>query len=282
MTHSTGEKMAEELIDVAAPEGGESTVDTGDGADSGNSSWPAEVQAEYTKKTQALAEERKQWDSQRAQQQQQLQQYAQQLQQHGYAQQQRAQQAQPQQPQQPQQQQPSMVDQLRKMPYLDGNTAAQLVERLVGEGIQPLRSQLQQRDRALATIYQDYKTLRDQVGQSQGKQAEKDLDARFVQLREQHGLPDEEIVNDLMRDIYFSHEGDDLDKAFPDMFAKRWESIKKLSREQDRKTAAKARQSVLPGRGGEASLASGKTGGYKTPEQRTNELWPMLNPGSDV
>lgn len=274
--------MAEELIDVAAPEGGESTVDTGDGADSGNSSWPAEVQAEYTKKTQALAEERKNWDSQRAQQQQQLQQYAQQLQQHGYAQQQRAQQAQPQQPQQPQQQQPSMVDQLRKMPYLDGNTAAQLVERLVGEGIQPLRSQLQQRDRALATIYQDYKTLRDQVGQSQGKQAEKDLDARFVQLREQHGLPDEEIVNDLMRDIYFSHEGDDLDKAFPDMFAKRWESIKKLSREQDRKTAAKARQSVLPGRGGEASLASGKTGGYKTPEQRTNELWPMLNPGSDV
>ena len=274
--------MAEELIDVAAPEGGESTVDTGDGADSGNSSWPAEVQAEYTKKTQALAEERKNWDSQRAQQQQQLQQYAQQLQQHGYAQQQRAQQAQPQQPQQPQQQQPSMVDQLRKMPYLDGNTAAQLVERLVGEGSQPLRSQLQQRDRALATIYQDYKTLRDQVGQSQGKQAEKDLDARFVQLREQHGLPDEEIVNDLMRDIYFSHEGDDLDKAFPDMFAKRWESIKKLSREQDRKTAAKARQSVLPGRGGEASLASGKTGGYKTPEQRTNELWPMLNPGSDV
>ena len=134
----------------------------------------------------------------------------------------------------------------------------------------------------MATIYQDYKTLRDQVGQSQGKQAEKDLDARFVQLREQHGLPDEEIVNDLMRDIYFSHEGDDLDKAFPDMFAKRWESIKKLSREQDRKTAAKARQSVLPGRGGEASLASGKTGGYKTPEQRTNELWPMLNPGSDV
>ena len=248
--------MAEELIDVAAPEGGESTVDTGDGADSGNSSWPAEVQAEYTKKTQALAEERKQWDSQRAQQQQQLQQYAQQLQQHGYAQQQRAQQ--PQQPQQPQQQQPSMVDQLRKMPYLDGNTAAQLVERLVGEGIQPLRSQLQQRDRALATIYQDYKTLRDQVGQSQGKQAEKALDARFVQLREQHGLPDEEIVNDLLRDINFSHEGDDLDKAFPDMFAKRWESIKKLSREQDRKTAAKARQSVLPGRAVKRPWQAGK------------------------
>ena len=269
--------MAEDVIDVAAPEGGDTTVDTGDGAGSGGSAWPAEVQAEYTKKTQALSEERKNWDSQRAQQQQQLQQYAQQLQQHSQAQQQRAQQAQQQRPQQ--QQGPSMVDQLRKMPYLDGNTAAQMVERLVSEGIQPLRSQLQQRDRALATIYQDYKGLRDQVGQSQGKQAEKDLDSRFIQLREQHGLPDEEIVNELMRDIYYSHEGDDLDTAFPDMFAKRWDAIKKLSREQDRKTAAKARESVLPGRGGESSLTSGKTGGYKTPEQRTNELWPMLNPG---
>lgn len=271
--------MAEDVIDVAAPEGGDTIVDTGDGAGSGGSAWPAEVQAEYTKKTQALAEERKNWDSQRTQQQQQLQQYAQQLQQHSQAQQQRAQ---PQQPQQPQQRGPSMVDQLRKMPYLDGNTAAQMVERLVSEGIQPLRSQLQQRDRALATIYQDYKGLRDQVGQSQGKQAEKDLDSRFIQLREQHGLPDEEIVNELMRDIYYSHEGDDLDTAFPDMFAKRWDALKKLSREQDRKTAAKARESVLPGRGGESSLTSGKTGGYKTPEQRTNELWPMLNPGPDV
>ena len=271
--------MAEELIDVAAPEGGDSTLEHGDGADSGAVAWPAEVQAEYTKKTQALAEERKNWDSQRTQQQQQLQQYAQQLQQHGYAQQQRAQQAQP---QQPRQQQPSMVDQLRKMPYLDGNTAAQLVERLVGEGIQPLRSQLQQRDRALATIYQDYKGLRDQVGQSQGKQAEKELDSRFIQLREQHGLPDDEVVKELMRDIYFSHEGNDLDRAFPDMFAKRWDAIKKLSREQDRKSAARARESILPGRGGEASLTSGKTGGYKTPEQRTNELWPMLHPGPDV
>ena len=273
--------MAEDVIDVAAPEGGDTTVDTGDGADSGSTAWPAEVQAEYTKKTQALAEERKQWDSQRTQQAQQLQQYAQQLQQHSQAQQQRAQQVQQQQ-RQSQPQGPSMIDQLRKMPYLDGNTAAQMVERLVGEGIQPLRTQLQQRDRALATIYQDYKGLRDQVGQSQGKQAEKDLDARFMQLREQHGLPDDEIVGELMRDIYYSHEGDDLDTAFPDMFAKRWEAIKKLSREQDRKTAAKARESVLPGRGGESSLTSGKTGGYKTPEQRTNELWPMLNPGPDV
>ena len=92
--------MAEDVIDVAAPEGGDTTVDTGDGASSGGSAWPAEVQAEYTKKTQALAEERKQWDSQRTQQQQQLQQYAQQLQQHSQAQQQLAQQEQPHQPHQ--------------------------------------------------------------------------------------------------------------------------------------------------------------------------------------
>ena len=44
----------------------------GDTEDSG--AWTKEAQAEYTKKTQALADERKQWDGQRTEQQQQLQQ----------------------------------------------------------------------------------------------------------------------------------------------------------------------------------------------------------------
>ena len=66
--------MAEESSgadEQSSPEGGE-TPESG--------SWSKETQAEYTKKTQALADDRKQWDSQRTQQQQQLQQYAQQLQ----------------------------------------------------------------------------------------------------------------------------------------------------------------------------------------------------------
>jgi hypothetical protein len=267
--------MAEEL-DGAPVSEGTSSEPAGDGAESAGGSWSPEVQAEYTKKTQALAEERKSWDTQRQQQAQQLQQYAQQLHQQGQAYQQQTQQATQQQAQGAQQ---SMLDQLRSMPYLDGNTAAQLVERLVGEGITPMQKQLQQRDQALSTIYQDYKALKEQVGSAQGQQAEKDLDSRFIELRDKHGLPDEEVIHELMKDVYFSHEGSDLNEQYPDMLGKRVDGLRKVFREMDRQAAAKAKDSPFPSRGGESSLTSGKTGGYKTPEDRTNELWPMLNPG---
>ena len=261
--------MAEESSgadEQSSPEGGE-TPESG--------SWSKETQAEYTKKTQALADERKQWESQRTQQQQQLQQYAQQLQQQQYAHQAAQQYA----PQQQQQQGDTMLDQLRQMPYLDGATAAQLMERLVNEGINPLNQAIQQRDQAYSQLYKDYKSLRDIVGASQGKQAQSELDARFVQIREQQGLPDNEIVRELMQDVYLSHEGQNLDQEFPDLLRKRWEGLQKAVRESDRKSAQQARTSPFPSKGGELSPTSGKTGGYKTPEERTDELWPMMNPG---
>lgn len=265
----------DQTSESATPE----TIDAGGETDTG--SWPAEAQAEYTKKTQALAEERKSWDTERTQQTQQLQQYAQQLQQQQYARQAAQQQSQQQQrqPQQGQGNTSTMLDQLRQMPYLDGNTAAQLMERMIGEGINPLNQALQQRDQALTKLYKDYKDLRDSVGQSQGKQAAQDLDTRLTKVREDQGLPNTDVVNDLMRDVYYSHEGDTLDQDFPDMLRKRWEGIQKVIRDSDRATAKKAKASPFPSKGGEVSPTSGKTGGYKTPAERANELWPMLNPG---
>ncbi len=127
--------MAEEDVtdapDAAADGASTESTDTG-GDTSSSGSWPADAQAEYTRKTQALADERKQWEAERNQQTQQLQQYAQQMQQQQYASQQQ------QQTTQAQQSNESMLDQLRKMPYLDGNTAAQLMQRMVNEGINPL------------------------------------------------------------------------------------------------------------------------------------------------
>jgi len=259
------------------PEGADeqSLPEGGEPQDSG--SWPKEAQAEFTKKTQALADERKQWDSQRAQQQQQLQQYAQQLQQQQYAAK-AAQNYAPQQGAQPTTAE-GMLDQLRKQAYVSGTTLADVVERIVNEGISPINQQLKQRDQALAQAYKDLKSLREVVGQSQGKQAEKDLDARFVQLRQDTGLPDEEVINELLRDVYYSHEGDDLNEKYPDMAKNRIEGLRKVFRNMDRQEAVKAKTSQFPSKGGESSLTSGKTGGYKSPADRADELWPMMNPG---
>ena len=272
----------DELLTDSSTESVSAETDTspsgGEASESG--SWPAEVQAEYTKKTQALAEERKSWEAERAQQTQQLQQYAQQMQQQNYARQAAQQQAQAQtQQQQGQQSNETMLDQLRQMPYLDGNTAAQLMERMVNEGINPLQKAVQQRDQALAQVYKDYKTLRDTVGQTQGKQAEKDLESRFVQLRQDAGLPDHEVVNELLKDVYYSFEGSDWNEKFAETARARIEGLRKVFRDMDRQDAKKAKTSQFPSKGGESSLTSGKTGGYKNPEDRANELWPMMNPG---
>jgi len=242
----------------------------GESSDSG--SWSKDQQAEFTRKSQALAEERRTWESQRGTQQQQLQQYAQQVQQQAAAGQQAHQ-------QQGATQQQSMLDQLAKMPYLDGPTAAELMRRIMVEGIQPLQHQLKQRDQALAQVYKDYKSLRDVVGKSYGKQAERDLDTRFEEIRTQQGLPDDEVVREIMRDIYHSHEGDDLDAQFPEMVRKRLEALNKTFKARDRKAVETAKQSPFPSKGGESSPISGKTGGYKSPQDRADELWPMISPG---
>ena len=242
----------------------------GESSDSG--SWSKEQQAEFTRKSQALAEERKAWESQRGTQQQQLQQYAQQVQQQAAAGQQAQQ-------QQGATQQQTMLDQLAKMPYLDGPTAAELMRRIMTEGIQPLQQQLQQRDQALAQVYKDYKSLRDVVGKSYGKEAERDLDSRFAEIRAQQGLPDDEVIREIMQDIYYSHEGDDLNQEFPEMVRKRLEALNKTFKARDRKAVEAAKKSPFPSKGGESSPISGKTGGYKTPQDRADELWPMISPG---
>jgi hypothetical protein len=268
---------------VVTPEGNGETSDTGDTGDTGDASestgsWPAEAQAEYTRKTQALAEDRKQWETQRSQQTSQLQQYAQQLQAQQYARQAQQQYAQQQPPQQQAPQQ-TMLDQLRQMPYLDGATAAQLMERMVNDGINPLNNALRQRDQALSQLHRQYQALRDSVGSSQGKQAQQDLDSRFLKVREEQGLPDTESIQEWLRDVYYSHEGEPLDTEYPEMVRTRWEALKKTVRDADRTAAAKAKASPFPSRGGEASPTSSKTGGYKTPTERADELWPMMHPG---
>jgi hypothetical protein len=267
------EIQSDEPVASVAPEGAASEPSPESGGDS-SGAWPKDVQAEFTKKSQALADERRQlqgqqqqWKSQQQQQQQQMQQYQQQMQQH-YG-------------QQGQQQQTQMLDQLRGMSYLDGPTAALLMERIINEGINPLNQAIQQRDKALAHVYGEYKTLKEGLGQHTSRTAEAALSDRFSKVRGDHSLPDEPWVNDYLQDVYYSHEGHDLDAEYGNMVRDRLDTMRKGFREMDRATAVKAKAaSPFPGKGGEVSFADGKTGGYKTPQERADELWPMMNSGT--
>lgn len=267
--------MAEDVAPVAdntAPVDTQPSESTTDGG-----SWPADVQAEFTKKTQALADERKSWEGQRSQWEQQKTQATQQLQQ--YAQQLQQQTAQRQQQGNNTQQRQDLMQQLQGMSYLDGPTAAALVKRIMDEGINPLNNAIQQRDQALAHMYKEYKTLKENVGNQSNKAAQAELDGRFTSLRDEHKLPDEEWANEWLRDVYYSHEGGDLNEQYPEMVRTRLDSMRKGIRDLDRQAAEQAKQSPFPTKGGEMSPTSGKTEGYKTPQARADELWAMMNPG---
>jgi len=266
--------MTDELVADIPQDAPTEASPTSEGASTG--AWPKEVQAEFTKKSQALAEKRRSFDSQRQQWQQQ-QQYQRQQQQMQQRQQQY--QAQQRQGQQTQAQNKQLLEQLRGMSYLDGSTAATVFERLINEGITPLHQALAQRDQALAQMYKEHKALREGLGQHTTKTAEADLTQRFSKMRDEHGLPDEEWANQYLQDVWYSHEGAGLANEYPEMVRARLEAVRNGIRNMDRATAQKAKASPFPGKGGEVAITDGKTGGYKTPQDRADELWPMLNPG---
>jgi exonuclease SbcC len=264
-----------QLMDTPETAAADTAAAPPDSAADTTGAWPKDAQAEFTKKSQTLADERRQFEGQRQQWQQQ-QQYLQQQQQ---MQQQQAQTQQRTQGQQ--QQQTQLLDQLREMSYLDGPTAAQVIERLITEGINPLHQAIQKRDQALTQMYQEHKALRDQMGTQTTKVAQSDLDQRFAKARADHALPDEPWVNEYLQDVYYSHEGTGLNDQYGTMVQGRLEAMRKGMRELDRQAATKAKAtSPFPTKGGEVAITDGKTGGYKTPQDRANELWPMLNPGT--
>ena len=113
------------------------------------------------------------------------------------------------------------------------------------------------------------------------KRVLEDVSHGWFPVGEEHGLPDEEGANQYLQDVWYSHEGEGLANEYPEMVRARLESVRKGIRDMDRATAAaaKTKASPFPGKGGEVSITDGKTGGYKTPQDRADELWPMINPG---
>ena len=113
------------------------------------------------------------------------------------------------------------------------------------------------------------------------KRVIEDVSHGWFPVGEEHGLPDEEWANQYLQDVWYSHEGEGLANEYPEMVRARLESVRKGIRDMDRATAAaaKTKASPFPGKGGEVSITDGKTGGYKTPQDRADELWPMINPG---
>lgn len=230
-----GQEVVEQSVSNGQPE----TTDTSQGQETQQGSWPKEFQAEFTRWRQqesARAEqERQAWSQKEQQYQQVVQQLVQRMQQAA----------------KPQQQQDPFAA-VKDMPYVDGQTMAQLLQQ-VQQGYQPVQSQVQQLAATMNLLAKENATLKQQLGGIQGESQTAKIENRFNAVRTSLGMPDNPTTRQILEDVFYSHEWNGLeDQEFQKYVQERWDGLKKLIREADKAEAMKARQMPFTRKGGDA------------------------------
>ena len=170
----------------------------------------------------------------------------------------------------------SALAQLETSPYVDGKTAAGLMRTMLDQNVKPLQDALAQRDNLLGLAFKKLQALDGTVGTLRNRTSAGDFNAKMATVRSSLGLPDDPIVSELLQDVYLSHEGNDLDREFPNMVKTRMDGLRQIFRAMDKKDAddAKTRRMGLPGRGGAASAGRPLKRGYQSPAQIAEMFWP--------
>lgn len=220
-------------------------------------------QADYTKKTQELARARQEWERERDSERQRLSQLATEL-----LQRQRQGQGEP---------KNDFLDKLRAKTYLDGQTAAELLQEIQQNGFGTIQKEIGRRDEVITALYQQIQNLQRNFTSLQSERNNQSFETKISRWVNELGYEPE--WNDLAKEIYLAYEGDDLDTEFPTIFKNRVEQIEKVLRTRDKKKVEAARSNPfrLPGKGGQGT--TGKPIGLKGNESAkdtADHLWEML------
>jgi hypothetical protein len=132
---------------------------------------------------------------------------------------------------------------LRELPYLDGQTAVQVVEGITNE--------IRQRDRVLLAALQQMQKMQQVLGRLNETHTNAGFDAKINKWLTDGGYPVE--AADLAKEIYLAYEGDNLDQEFPEIFKNRWEQVvRAIEAQRAAKVAQNRRNPFVPGKGGQA------------------------------
>lgn len=178
-----------------------------------------------------------------------------------------------------------LVKQLESQPYLDGKTAASLVTNIFQQGIQPLAQAIGQRDEVIKLLWQRLQGVDTTVGTLSGSKRESEFASNLSRVKTDLGLPDDPVVDEMLKDIYLSHEGDDLDHEFPNMVKARWDSIQKVVRALDQKRTLDGRRQALnpalQGKGGQGTPSRPLRNkvAQMSAKDAADALWPLLQNG---
>lgn len=176
------------------------------------------------------------------------------------------------------------LNDLKQRTYLDGATGAQIVEQFYQHGLMPLASAIQQRDEVINMLWQRLKGVDSTVGNFTKQKSAADFENRLAEAIRTQGLPDDEAIRELGKDVYLSHEGEDLDHEFPSMLKARYDALVKLSRAADQRRAAEGRARLFKpgiesagGQGTPSRPLANKKLMMADPKQLADELWPLVS-----
>lgn len=173
-------------------------------------------------------------------------------------------------------------EQLKGLPYLKGEEAAQLAEALYGE-VEGTSKKLQVRDQAIRLLAQELVQMKEMLGGLTSRAAETDFQSKIERYRAQLGLPEES--RDFLSELYSAYTGDQWDEEFPEVARQRWEQLQGLFTTLQKKRVEDARRArFIPGKGGQ--VTPGKGGPIDTSQMSAKEAADALfetfvRPGED-
>lgn len=167
---------------------------------------------------------------------------------------------------QPQNQaQNDVYGQLRALPYLSGERAAEVIE---GIG-----AQFQQRDQILLAALKQMKQMQQIVMNLQENHTGTAFENKISNWLREGDYP--EGIKEWAKELYLAYEGDDLDQEFPNILAKRWAEVQSaIKAQQTAKVNAARKAPFIPGKGGNTGPSKGlEIKPDASPQEIADLLW---------
>lgn len=173
--------------------------------------------------------------------------------------------------------QDEFISTLQAQPYIDGKTAAKIVQELKEKGIGGVTQQIAERDRVIQYLANQLQTIQRDVQGLRGTYASQAFDGKIRNWVKQLDLPEEAV--EFAKELYSAYEGEDLDDEFPGILERRWGQLQGMFTQQQRAKveASRKRPFTLPGRGGNGvpSQNIGLTG-RESPRDAADKLWALI------
>lgn len=143
---------------------------------------------------------------------------------------------------QQQNQAPDVFAQLRELPYLSGEAAAEVV--------QTISTQVKERDKVIMALAKKLQDMDGRLGGLYDNHTNQSFESKINKWVTDLGYGPE--ASEVAKEIYLAYTGDDLDQEFPRIFEERMKQLEGLFEARKRASLERARrQPFIPGRGGQ-------------------------------